>query len=165
MFAKALGPKRYTPGPYSRRFRPRNARVLSSRELVIKRLGAHFVESRVRHMSNASESPFAFLRSLRASSSALSASNHKNRRPHRYLIWTKKSGAERSPAPPQAPSSGALCFISALDALLEPVQHFLLDPPDPALAELYPLGKRSCLLKAGDVLRAVQYKLLELTLR
>jgi hypothetical protein len=58
-----------------------------------------------------------------------------------------------------------LCFISAFDALAEPVQHFLLDPPHPALAELYPFRERSCRLKAGNMLRGVQYKFLELTLR
>jgi hypothetical protein len=75
----------------------------------------------------------------------------------------KAGGAVTHPA--RAPSSGALCFVSALDALLKPVQHFLLDPPDPALAELYPFRERSGRLKAGDVLRAVQYELLELALR
>src|ERR1051326_2516083 len=80
-------------------------------------------------------------------------------------LYRPEKRAERSPAPPQAPSSGALCFGSALDALVKPVQHFLLDPPDPALAELYPLGERSGRLKAGDMLRAVKNKLLELALR
>jgi hypothetical protein len=56
-------------------------------------------------------------------------------------------------------------LISALDALLQPVQHFLLDPPNPALAELYPLWERSCRLKTGNMLRGIQNKLLELTLR
>jgi len=74
----------------------------------------------------------------------------------------KKRAGHRYPA--RAPSSGALC-VSALDTLGKPVQHFLLDPSDPALAERYPLGKRSCLLKTGDVLRAVQYELPELALR
>src|ERR1700753_2379285 len=75
-----------------------------------------------------------------------------------------KSGRSRT-RPARAPSSGALCLIAALDALVKPVQHFLLDPSDPALAELYPLGERSGRLKTGDVLRAVQNKLPELALR
>jgi hypothetical protein len=78
-------------------------------------------------------------------------------------IVKKTGGAVTRSA--RAPSSGAARLISALDALLEPVQHLLLDPSDPALAELYPLRERSGRLKAGDVLRAVQYKLLKLALR
>ena len=39
-----------------------------------------------------------------------------------------------------------MCFISALDALLEPIQHFLLYLPHPALAELYPFREHSNLL-------------------
>jgi hypothetical protein len=59
-----------------------------------------------------------------------------------------------------------LCdLISAIDALAEPIQHFLLYPAHPALAEAYPFRERSCLLKTGNMLRAVQNKLLELTLR
>jgi hypothetical protein len=55
-------------------------------------------------------------------------------------------------------------LISALNALLKPVQYLLLDPPYPALAELDPLGERSCRLKAGNMLRRIKDKLLKLTL-
>jgi hypothetical protein len=58
-----------------------------------------------------------------------------------------------------------LYLIAAFDPLLQPVQHFLLDPSDPALAKLYPLGERPGRLKTGDMLRGVKNKLLELTLR
>lgn len=77
---------------------------------------------------------------------------------------TKKDGA--SPLRPVAPSSGVgWCLISALDALLKPIHHFLLDPADPALAELNPFGKRSNLFQTGYVLRGVENEILELTLR
>jgi hypothetical protein len=43
---------------------------------------------------------------------------------------------------------------------MKPVQHFLLDPSYPALAELNPLGESSCRLKAGYMLRGIKNKLL-----
>jgi hypothetical protein len=59
-----------------------------------------------------------------------------------------------------------LCdLISARDALLKPIQHFLLDPSDSALAEAYPFRERPCRFKPGNMLRGVKNKLLELTLR
>jgi len=80
-------------------------------------------------------------------------------------ISNKKEGGAFAPRP-IAPSSGALChLISAINTLLKPVQHFLLDPPHSALAELYPFRKSSCRLKAGYMLRGVENKLLELALR
>lgn len=64
-----------------------------------------------------------------------------------------------------SPSSGGVGGdVSAANSLLEPVQHLLLDPPDPALAKLYPFRELSGRLQAGDVLRAVEDKLPELTL-
>jgi hypothetical protein len=53
-----------------------------------------------------------------------------------------------------------LSLISAINSLLKPIQYFLLDPSNPALAELYPLGERSCRLKAGYMLRGIKNKLL-----
>jgi hypothetical protein len=58
-----------------------------------------------------------------------------------------------------------LFLFSALYALLKPVQHFRLDPAHPALAELNPLGERSGRFEAGYMLRGIEDKLLELTLR
>lgn len=74
--------------------------------------------------------------------------------------------AERRRSAIFTPSSGAVKgLISAFDPLLKPIQYLLLNPSHPALAELYPLGERPCRLKSGDVLRGVENKLLELTLR
>jgi hypothetical protein len=59
-----------------------------------------------------------------------------------------------------------LCdLISARDALLKPIQHFLLDPSDSALAKPYPFRERPCRFKPGNMLRGVENKFLELTLR
>ena len=74
--------------------------------------------------------------------------------------------AERPPLRPFTPSSGAVKgLISAFDALLKPFQYFLLNPSHPALAELHPLGERPGRFKSGNVLRGIEYELLELTLR
>ncbi len=76
----------------------------------------------------------------------------------------KKEGGAPEPRP-ITPSSGALCdLISARDALLKPIQHFLLDPTHPALTELYPFRECSSRLQAGNMLRGVENKLLKLTL-
>jgi hypothetical protein len=81
-----------------------------------------------------------------------------------HLFEQKEGGA--SPPRPITPSSGALCdLISARDALLEPIQHFLLDPSDSALAKPYPFRERPCRFKPGDMLRGIENKFLELTLR
>src|SRR5579862_5232228 len=61
------------------------------------------------------------------------------------------------------PSAGGVGGCTALvDPLLEPVQNFLLDPPDPALPELHPLGELPGSLETGDMLRAVEDQLLKL---
>ncbi len=74
--------------------------------------------------------------------------------------------AERRRSAIFTPSSGAVKgLISAFDPLVKPVQYLLLNPSHPALAELYPLRERPCRLKSGDMLRGVENKLLELTLR
>jgi hypothetical protein len=49
--------------------------------------------------------------------------------------------------------------------LLKPFQNFSLDPAYPAGADLDPLGELSGRFKASNVLRGVEDKLLELTLR
>ena len=84
---------------------------------------------------------------------------------YRLPYRAKKEGGATQPRP-ITPSSGVLCdLISARDALLKPVQDFLLDPTHPALAELYPFRESSCRFKAGNMLRGVENKLLKLTLR
>jgi hypothetical protein len=59
---------------------------------------------------------------------------------------------------------GVRGILSALDALLKPVQHFLLDPAHPALAEFDPFGESPGRFKTGHMLRTVENQLLELTL-
>src|SRR5258708_23975215 len=74
--------------------------------------------------------------------------------------------AERPPLRPFTPSSGAVKgLISAFDTLLKPIQYLLLNPSHPALAELHPLGERPGRFKARNMLRGIEYELLELTLR
>jgi hypothetical protein len=61
---------------------------------------------------------------------------------------------------------GSVCeSFSGVDSLLEPVQHFILNPSDPARTELYPLGESAGQFKARNVLGRVQDQLLQLTLR
>ena len=55
--------------------------------------------------------------------------------------------------------------ISTPDALLQPVQDFLLDPTHPALAKLHPFGELAGRFKARNVLRAVEDQLFELAFR
>lgn len=58
-------------------------------------------------------------------------------------------------------------FVPSRDTLLQPGEHFLLDPSDPtarAVPETKSAGKRSGMLEPLDVLGAVQDELLELTL-
>ena len=46
-------------------------------------------------------------------------------------------------------------FVSGFQALLQPVQHFVLNQSDPARAKLYPLGELAGLFQACDVLRRI----------
>jgi len=59
---------------------------------------------------------------------------------------------------------GVRGIFSAFDTLLKPVQNFLLDPADPALAEFDPFGESPGRFKTGHMLRTVENQLLELTL-
>lgn len=54
--------------------------------------------------------------------------------------------------------------VTRFDAYLKPLQHFGLNPSDPVLAQLYPLGELACRFQARDVLGRVQDQLLHLTL-
>jgi hypothetical protein len=61
---------------------------------------------------------------------------------------------------------GSVCeSFSRVNALLKPIQHFVLNPSDPARTELYPLGESPGQFKARNVLGRVQDQLLQLTLR
>lgn len=44
-------------------------------------------------------------------------------------------------------------FVSDFQAFTKPVQHFVLNPSDPARAQLYPLGELAGLFQACDMLR------------
>ena len=57
-----------------------------------------------------------------------------------------------------------MLLIAGVDALLEPFPHFLLDPPNPVGAKLYPLGELAGRFQARDVLGGIQDQLLHLTL-
>src|SRR5580704_10495562 len=59
---------------------------------------------------------------------------------------------------------GVRGILSALYALVKPVQDFLLDPTHPALAEFDPFGEFPGRFKASHMLRTVENQLLELTL-
>jgi hypothetical protein len=69
-------------------------------------------------------------------------------------------------ARPPAPLTGVPDrSVSGLQALLKPIQHFVLNPSHPARAKLYPLWELAGLLQARDVLRRIQDQLLDLALR
>lgn len=55
-------------------------------------------------------------------------------------------------------------LITRVNTVLQPVQHFFLNPSDPVAAKLYPLGELAGGLQARDVLGRVQNELLYLTL-
>ena len=78
------------------------------------------------------------------------------------LIANRVAGSCTSgrPAPFQECRSG----LAAFDALLQPVQHFALNPADPVRSEGYPLGECPGFLQSRHVLRRVQGQPLELAL-
>ena len=66
---------------------------------------------------------------------------------------------------PRSFSGVSVRFISTGNPLLEPVQHFILNPSHPIGAKLYPLGELAGCLQPCDVLWRVQDKLLQLPFR
>jgi hypothetical protein len=61
---------------------------------------------------------------------------------------------------------GSVCeSFSGVNALLEPIQHLILNPSHPAWTEFNPLGESPGQFKARNVLGRVQNQLLQLTLR
>jgi hypothetical protein len=63
-----------------------------------------------------------------------------------------------------APFQECRLGLAACDPLLQPVQHFALNPADPVGAEGYPLGECPGFLQSRHVLRRVQDQLFELAL-
>jgi hypothetical protein len=62
--------------------------------------------------------------------------------------------------------SGVSCrFFATVNALSEPIQNFVLNPPHPVGAQPYPRGELACRLEACDVLRRVKNQLLQLPFR
>ncbi len=57
-----------------------------------------------------------------------------------------------------------MLLITGVNTVLQPVQHFVLNPSDPVATKLYPLGELAGGLQARNVLRRVQDELLYLTL-
>ena len=56
-------------------------------------------------------------------------------------------------------------FFSAIYPLLEPVQYLMLNPAYSVSTQLYPLGKLTGCFEPGHMLRRVENKILELSLR
>src|SRR5579864_3199644 len=65
----------------------------------------------------------------------------------------------RAPAwtPGLHPKSRRRYRVALSDALVYPVLHFVGNPRDAALAQLYPLGEMACQFEARDVLERVRY--------
>ena len=70
-----------------------------------------------------------------------------------------------TPGHPCSLSGVSVRVFSAVQPLLEPIQHFGLNPSHSVRADLYPLREHPGLLQSGHVLWRVQDHLLELALR
>ena len=77
------------------------------------------------------------------------------------ISWLTELCTPGHPAPAWGVSLGR---FSAFQPFLEPAQHFVLNPPHPVRAKLYPLGELTGSFQAGDVLWRVQNQLLQLAL-
>ncbi len=60
---------------------------------------------------------------------------------------------QRCPWPPVAPLGGSITFS---DACENPVVYLLVNPPDPAASEAYPLGEFPICFKPSDMRRRIQ---------
>ena len=58
----------------------------------------------------------------------------------------------------------SVLLITRVNALLEPLQNFILDPSDPVLAQHYPLGELAGGFQARNVLGRIKDQLLHLAL-
>ena len=73
----------------------------------------------------------------------------------------KTKEGQSCPWPPVAPLGGSITFS---DACVNPVVYLLVNPPDSAASEAYPLGELPICFEPGNVCRRIQDHLSHLLL-